>query len=145
MTSKKPAQEEFAGYTVTVPVTFPSHRELIVINMKKELVEPGLITVTQFGNRSHMEKLGLIAHLEVSNYCLTRKAMAFLQGEPIPREVVVKKSAKGKTGASKTVQHSTETCTIHDFMDKGEYWIVPGFEIQEGRVIPKGPNQFHMP
>lgn len=106
-----------------------------VLNVKKELVDTGKLTVNQYTNKSHLVRLGLLFCVEgeVGNFGLTSKAMGFLKGERIPREAVVEKATKDR--GSRTVETSEETCTIHDFMEKGEYWIVPGFDIREGRVI----------
>ena len=107
---------------------------LNIVHIEKEMVQEGLLTGNQAGNKTHMVRLGLLAHIEgePGNYALTTKAVNFLNGEPIPRRVKVEKATA--KGGSRTVSHSEEMCTIRDFKG-GEYWIVPGFEIREGRII----------
>jgi len=106
-----------------------------VIHVRKELVDTGKMSLTQHNNLTHLTRLGLLANVdgEVGNYLITAKGMHFLNGGRIPREVTVQKATKDK--GSHVIDRSDETCSIHDFMGKGEYWIVPGFEIREGRII----------
>ena len=108
------------------------------IHIEKELVQRGYLTGNQGRNCTHMVRLGLLAHVdgEPGNYCLTRKAVDFLNGAPIPKYATVSKRTEAH--GSKTIITSEETCTIRDFDQVSEYWEVPGFEIKEGRIIP--PN-----
>ncbi len=115
-----------------------------VVHVEKELVQAGLLTGNQGRNCTHMVRLGLLAHLqgETGNYVLTDKAMRFLNGEPIPKYVIVSKRTEGK--GSHTVTHSKELVSISAFSKKGEEWEVPGFEIKAGRVITGNSNIFEV-
>lgn len=108
---------------------------LNVVHIEKEMVQTSILTGNQGRNATHMVRLGLLAHIdgETGNYCLTRKAMEFLNGDPVPKWVEVSKRREGE--GSRTVAHSDETCVVSDFAGKNEYWEVPGFEIKEGRII----------
>lgn len=112
---------------------FVEGKGINAVHIEKELVQGGILTGNQGRNATHMVRLGLLAHLEEpGNYCLTAKAMGFLNGNPIPKYAEVSKRTEGK--GSHTVQSSGEDCTIRDFT-KGEEWEVPGFEIRSGHVI----------
>lgn len=115
-----------------------AEKDTNAIHIEKELVQRGFLTGNEGRNCTHMVRLGPIAHVEgePGNYCLTRKGVDFLNGNPIPKYVTVAK--RTESHGSRTVTHSEETCVIQDFNKAGEYWEVPGFEIKEGRVIP--PN-----
>ena len=104
------------------------------IHIEKELVRTGILTGTQGKNATHIVKLGLLAHSpdEIGNYCITKKAMSFLNGEAIPKYVIVSKT--NRSSGSRTVSQSEEMCTISNFTD-GVFWEVPEFEIREGRII----------
>jgi len=112
-----------------------AEKNVNAVHIEKELVQTGRLTGNQGRNCIHMVRLGLIAHIdgEPGNYCLTRKGVAFLNGDAIPKRVSVSK--KTIDHGSVTTTASDETCVIQDFNRKGEYWEVPGFEIQEGRII----------
>lgn len=106
------------------------------VHLRKELSSQGVITDSQHRNiEAHGVRLGLVAHIEnePGNYCLTTKGMDFLNGEPIPRYAMVQK--RTEDAGSHTILVSAETCTMRDFLRKGDYWEVPGVYIQEGRVI----------
>lgn len=116
---------------------FIERKGINAVHIEKEMVQTGMLTGNQKGNAvGHMVRLGLLAHIEgePGNFCLTRKAVDFLNGQPIPKYAEVAKRT-GEHG-SRTVSHSEETCTIKDFNRAGDYWEVPGFEIREGRIIP---------
>lgn len=105
-----------------------------VVHIQKELVKEGALTPNQAQNITHCVRLGLVAHVEdAGNYCLTTKAMNFLNGEDIPKYAYVKKRT-AEQGAH-TEGSSEEMCNAKDFIKKGSYWEVPGFEIREGHVV----------
>lgn len=119
---------------------FVEKKGINAVHIEKELVQQGILTGNQGGNaKGHMVRLGLLAHVgEPGNYCLTTRALEFLAGAPIPKEVVVRKRTEAE--GSHTEEPSAETCTIGQFRKKGDYWEVPGFEIREGRVIETTPR-----
>ncbi len=122
--------------TLRAIAKFIEQKGINIVHLEKEMVQMGRLTGNQSGNaKGHMVRLGLLAHLkeEPGNYCLTEKAMGFLNGMPIPRHVSVSKRTEVK--GSHTVTHSDEMCTVNQFNKAGDYWEVPGFEIRAGRVI----------
>ena len=110
-----------------------------IVNMKVELLEDGRIDVTQYGNRTHMEKLGLIIHVETGNFRITTRGWNFLKGLPVPAGVIVKKATKDE--GSRTIGTLEETVTIEKFKKKGEYWDIPNYEIRHGKVYAEDPTQ----
>lgn len=122
-------------HTLKQIATLVESKGVNAVHIEKEMVQKGLLTGNQGRNYTHMVRHGLIAHVagEPGNYALTRKAMGFLAGDPIPKTVVVSK--RSEEGGSHTTGYGDEVCVISDFNGKGEYWTVPGFDIREGRVI----------
>lgn len=110
------------------------------VHPRKELEGKGL-TSNQVGNLSRPRFHGLIAKIpkHSGNYCLTRKGLAFLNGESVPKVAIIRK------GTSEAPPHNAgyldEMTTIHDFDEFwSEYWSSNGYEIQEGRVIIARPT-----
>ena len=129
------------GHVVTLRAMAQKIKEKMnnVINMKVELLEEGRIDVTQYGNRTHMEKLGLIIHVDTGNFRITRRGWDLLNGPQVPAGVIVAKATK--TQGSRTVGVTEEMVTISKFQKPGEYWEVPGVEIRHGQVYASDPTQ----
>lgn len=108
------------------------------VHPNKEMVKiPNpILSARQLDNIVRLKFHGLVAHLdgERGNYALTRKGLAFLNGEPIPKSVTIKKKAEGER--AHVVLRSDKLVTIAD-IDKewGPWWSSNGYEIHEGRVI----------
>lgn len=117
---------------------FIEKKGINAVHLHKELVIEKVWTEMQERNMTvHGVRLGLVFHIEdeVGNYGLTTKAMQFLAGENIPKYAYVKKRTEEQ--GSHTFGVSKQTCNVKDFTKKDAYWEVPGFEIQEGRVITR--------
>jgi len=106
----------------------------------KTMVSDGKLTSNQVGNLSRCRFHGFIARVDKhkGNYCLTRKGIEFLRGEPIPQYAVVSKSEKRLLGY---YMENKFYCRIEDFKPEMEYWDGINFHIEEGKVI-KNTSEF---
>jgi hypothetical protein len=120
--------------------SFIRRKGINAVHPAKEMEALGMFNSTRMGNLTQVKRHGLIAAIEgePGNYALTRKGLAFLNGEPIPLHTQVRKQRVGK--AAETIGHSEEHCTIDQVMKNWkEWWVVEGFDIQSGRVINTPP------
>lgn len=123
--------------TLRAVARFVEKKGINVAHMQKELVAEGYITPNQAANLwTHGIRLGIVAHVEgePANYLITKRGFDFLNGEAIPKYAYSSKRTKEQ--GTRTTSTSEEMCVATDFNKKGEYWEVPNFEIQQGRVIP---------
>ena len=100
-------------------------------------INEGKVTSSMICNFIRPKTHGLIAPVkgEAGNWCLTKKGLAFLQGEPILKYVIARKTSK-KTGRSHNGGYwGTEMVTIDQFNKGGDFWEPIGYTIQEGRVV----------
>ena len=109
------------------------------VHPAKEMM-PGILTGRQLDNIVRLKFHGLIAHInnERGNFAITTKGINFLNDQPIPLSVIIKKRVAGKR--AHVIAHSDETITISQ-IDKewGPYWSANGYEIREGRIITTPP------
>lgn len=110
-----------------------------VAHIQKELMAQGIITHNQKDNlHTHGVYTGLVAHAdEPGNYLITKRGWDFLDDKPVPKYAYAAKRTKEK--GTHVIGHSEELCRASDFNRKGQYWEVPGFVIQEGRVLKSSP------
>lgn len=103
------------------------------VHPRKEM-EGKFLTSNQVGNLSRARFNGLIAKIpgNSGNYCITRKGVDFLSGQPIPRFAVIDKTQRMTVGYYLPEELQ---CDIKDFIRDGEYWEGVNFEIHQGHVI----------
>lgn len=98
----------------------------------------GMITHSQYNNLSHLRCHGLVALLDVKNYCLTKKGAAFLRGEEVEAVAVIEKATHSNIGYIADAEGVTFKTTIRQiFRNKEGYWDGWDYEIVNGELIHK--------
>lgn len=104
--------------------------------------EAGRITHSQYDNHSHMRAHGLIAELgEPNHYCLTKKGMKLLRGEPVEAHAVVEKRTHSNVGYVAHANGELVMTDIRQIMKSGRGW----WDNWEYDIAPDGSLEWHDP
>lgn len=103
-----------------------------IVHPRKENV----LTSTQWCNLARARSHGLVAAVKgkKGNFLLTRKGAKFLKGEPVPKFAIISKAEGRQIGY---FEQEKNMVTIHDLLEKGEYWEGIGFDITDGEVFQR--------
>lgn len=97
-----------------------------------QAVAAGKLTGSMSRNTSRARSHGLLARIEgrAGNWCLTKKGVAFLRGEPVPKYAIIDKVTGHTAGY---YEPETYTASIRELDPSAPFWSET---INEGRVVP---------
>lgn len=118
---------------------FIGQKKINVVHPRDEM-EGSLLTSNEVGNLTRARAHGLIAKVKGNpgNYCLTTKGADFLHGMPIQRTAIRSKVEH------KTIGYTGDQVTINDFNQENDYWEGVGYDIKEGHVVSREPQQINL-